>query len=362
MFLQNNIIQVFGGFAIIQSILILIFLGNNKLEKNKGNYYLRAILAIFIIQIINNILFRLDLDVRYYKFLWITNQLVFLIAPLVYFYILSLLDNKFSHKIEDSFHLLPFILSTICVIIMSLTTKRLGKHPGIIVLGIFCLIQNIFYVVIIHRLLRKYGLNFKTFFTYIEDLRLSWARYIMIIYIAFWFIYFYIFFLGNMLHIIDWCPYYISLFSLCSFILLNAIVYIALKKLDIFKNPQKYQKSNLKGSVKNESLKKLEKIMEQEKLYLDPSLNLIKLARKISIAPCHLSRIINESFNKSFNSFVNYYRVKESTKYLMKDSSEKMNILEIAYESGFNSKSSFNNAFKKHTGLTPKEYRYKQSG
>ncbi len=362
MFLQNNIIHVFGGFAIIQSILILIFLGNNKLEKNKGNYYLRAILAIFIIQIINNILFRSDIDVRYFKFLWISNQLVFLIAPLVYFYILSLLNNKFSHKFEDSYHLLPCILSMIYVTIISLTTARLGKHPGIMLLGIVYLVQNIFYVVIIHQLLQKYGLNFKTLFTYIQDLRLSWARYIMIVYIAFWFIYFYIFFLGNMLHLINWCPYYISLFSLCSFILLNAIVYTALKKLDIFKNPQKYQKSNLKGSVKKDSLKKLEKIMEQEKLYLDPSLNLIQLARKISIAPCHLSRIINESFNKSFNPFVNHYRVKESTQYLMKDSPEKMNILEIAYTTGFNSKSSFNNAFKKHMGLTPKEYRYKQSG
>ncbi|MEJ2618366.1 MAG: helix-turn-helix domain-containing protein [Ignavibacteriaceae bacterium] len=362
MFLQDNIIHIFGGFAIIQSIIILIFLGNNKLEKNKGNYYLRAIIAIFIIQIINNILFRTDMDIRYYKFLWISNQLVFLIAPLVYFYILSLLDNKFSHKIEDIVHLLPFILSTIYVIIISLTAVRLGKHPGVIILGICCLVQNIYYIVIIHRLLQKYGLNFKTFFTYVEDLRLSWARYIMIIYIAFWFIYFYIFFLGNMLHLIDWCPYYVSLFSLSTFIILNGIVYIALKKLDIFKNPQKYQKSTLKGTVKNESLKKLEKIMEQEKLYLDPSLNLIMLAKKISIAPCHLSRIINESFNKSFNSFVNYYRVKESTKYLIQNSREKMNILEIAYTSGFNSKSSFNNAFKKHMGLTPTEYRYKQSG
>jgi len=221
--------------------------------------------------------------------------------------------------------------------------------------------QNIFYLFIIHHNLQDYGLNFKTFFTYIQDFRLSWVRYVTIVYIAFWFIYFYIFFLGNMLHIIRWCPYYISLFSLFSFVLLNAIVYIALKKLDVFKNPQKYQKSNLKISAKKDSQKKLKKIMEQEKLFLDPSLNLISLARKIPIAPCHLSQIINESFNQSFCSFVNYYRIQESTQYLVKDSPEKMNILEIAYKVGFNSKSSFNNAFKKLMNLTPKEYRYKQS-
>lgn len=362
MFLQNNIIHVFGGFAIIQSILILIYLGNNKLGKNRGNYYLRAILAIFIIQIINNILFKSGIDASYFKFLWVSNQLVFLIAPLVYFYILSLLDNKFSHKIEDGYHLLPCILSMIYIMMLSFTGTKLGKHPGIIPLGIIYLAQNIFYVVIIHRVLGKYGLNLKSFFTYIQDLRLSWARYIMIVYVAFWFIYFYIFFLGNMLHLINWCPYYVSLFSLCSFILLNAIVYTAMKKLDIFKNPRKYQKSKLKSSVKKESLKKLEKIMEQEKLYLDPSLNLIKLAKKVAVAPCHLSQIINESFNKSFNSFVNDYRIQESAQYLVNESSEKMNILEIAYATGFNSKSSFNNAFKKYMGLTPKEYRFKQSG
>jgi AraC-like DNA-binding protein len=86
-------------------------------------------------------------------------------------------------------------------------------------------------------------------------------------------------------------------------------------------------------------------------------LTLPELAQKLNISPCHLSQIINESFHQHFTDFVNKYRIEES-KTLLKKNEQRWNISEIALESGFNSKSTFNSAFKKHTGITPKEFKH----
>jgi AraC-like DNA-binding protein len=70
-----------------------------------------------------------------------------------------------------------------------------------------------------------------------------------------------------------------------------------------------------------------------------------------------VSQIINSEFGKNFYDFVNYYRVEECKKMLADNSYSSKTILEIAYECGFNSKSVFNNSFKKLTGKTPSDYK-----
>ena len=70
----------------------------------------------------------------------------------------------------------------------------------------------------------------------------------------------------------------------------------------------------------------------------------------------HLSYIINDKFNLNFYDFINKYRIEESKQYLNKSSNIKT-VLEIAYKVGFNSKTTFNSAFKKYTDMTPSEFR-----
>jgi len=99
--------------------------------------------------------------------------------------------------------------------------------------------------------------------------------------------------------------------------------------------------------------------MDDEKPYLDPFLNIKMLKKKLSIQAHQLSQVINTSFSKNFFDFINSYRVEESKKLLTKYSPQEKTILEILYDCGYNSKSVFNTAFKKHTGLTPTQYREK---
>ena len=100
--------------------------------------------------------------------------------------------------------------------------------------------------------------------------------------------------------------------------------------------------------------------MDEQKLYLNTSVTLGDIAQKLDIAPCYVSQLINETFKQNFRDFINKYRIEES-KRMLTQQNQQLNILGIALDSGFNSKSSFNNAFKKHTGITPKEFKKRTS-
>lgn len=119
----------------------------------------------------------------------------------------------------------------------------------------------------------------------------------------------------------------------------------------------KYQKSGLKDDDSKRFEKKLLSLMENDRPYLNPSLSLKDLASQVGINEVYLSQIINEKIGVSFFDFLNRYRVQEVTRKLL-DSPENENqtLLDIAYGTGFNSKSTFYSAFKKETGLTPGAY------
>lgn len=103
-------------------------------------------------------------------------------------------------------------------------------------------------------------------------------------------------------------------------------------------------------------LEKLTQVMEIEKQYLDPELNLQKLANSIHIPYKVVSAVLNQRLNVGFNEYVNQYRVEEFKQRILDPQNARFNIASIAYDSGFNSLATFQRAFKTMTGITPKEY------
>jgi AraC-like DNA-binding protein len=97
-------------------------------------------------------------------------------------------------------------------------------------------------------------------------------------------------------------------------------------------------------------------VLENEP-YLEPSLTIQELSRHVNIPVRDLSVLINHHMNQHFFDFINEYRIQKAMQILKDSSKSKLTILEILYEVGFNSKSSFNTAFKKHTNQTPTEFR-----
>jgi len=117
---------------------------------------------------------------------------------------------------------------------------------------------------------------------------------------------------------------------------------------------EKYKHSGLKSDLVAELYEKLLKIMGEEKPYLDPKLSLSGLAQLLEISPNQLSQIINQEASVNFHDFVNNYRVEEFLQIANKN--KNFSLLALALDSGFNSKSSFNNIFKKQKGLSPSNY------
>jgi len=120
---------------------------------------------------------------------------------------------------------------------------------------------------------------------------------------------------------------------------------------------EKYLGSQLTNVTAKQYLEKLNQVVESERCYLEPELTLGGLSKISGISSRYLSQIINQHKNKSFYDYINGLRTDYACKLLVTDS--KKTILEILFESGFNSKTSFNTAFKKHTGLTPSQYKTK---
>lgn len=99
---------------------------------------------------------------------------------------------------------------------------------------------------------------------------------------------------------------------------------------------------------------KLENIMFEKSLYKNPNLNLQDLSREINVSSHQLSQFLNHNLGKNFTSFVNEFRINEACKIIT--SNDKLTLESVGYDVGFNSKSTFFAAFKKHTGTTPLNY------
>ncbi|WP_426483721.1 helix-turn-helix domain-containing protein [Flavobacterium sp. 2] len=99
---------------------------------------------------------------------------------------------------------------------------------------------------------------------------------------------------------------------------------------------------------------KLEKIMNEKALYKNPNLSLKDLSKEINVSSHQLSQFLNNNLGKNFTSFVNEFRINNACEIIA--SNDKLTLESVGYDVGFNSKSTFFAAFKKHTGTTPLNY------
>jgi len=127
-------------------------------------------------------------------------------------------------------------------------------------------------------------------------------------------------------------------------------------ELNLEPGAKKYKRSGLKNENVADLVNMIRKYMVIKKPYLDRDLTIYDLSRQLSISRHTLSEVINEHMGMNFYNLVNEYRIKEVKERMKSDEYRKLTILAIAYDSGFNSKSSFNTIFKEKTGRTPSEY------
>tara|TARA_R110002050_G_scaffold245168_1_gene382762 strand:- start:1428 stop:3749 length:2322 start_codon:yes stop_codon:yes gene_type:complete len=128
------------------------------------------------------------------------------------------------------------------------------------------------------------------------------------------------------------------------------------KKSRVSSKTRTYKKALLKPTLLERYRKELSKLMNSEFPFLDPFLTLRDLSEQMGIPANHMSQLLNQGFDKNFSEFVNTYRLNHFIEHIRKPENEHFTLLAVAYESGFNSKTVFNNFFKKVMGTTPSEY------
>ncbi len=125
----------------------------------------------------------------------------------------------------------------------------------------------------------------------------------------------------------------------------------------LVKANRKYDNSTLSEQNAVELISRLKGLMQSEALFLDNEISLLALAERLTVSPHHLSQALNEQLKQNFYDFINSARINKAKDMLEDPGFKKLAIIDIAYQVGFNNKTSFNNAFKKYTQNTPSQYR-----
>ena len=220
--------------------------------------------------------------------------------------------------------------------------------------------------------IKKHQDNLKNLVSYTSDvITLNWLK---ILSISFYVAFLILFILGGLNMIGNFIPFDPYFVVFC-FIALLSLVYsfYGIKQPVIFgeeiiingddrKEVEKYSKSGLKEKQAGIYLEKLISFVETQKPYLDRDLSIQDLSNLTGIPRHHITQVLNEKHKKNFFTFINEYRVKEVINRFSDPKNNNFTILAIAFDSGFNSKTTFNSIFKSQTGLTPSEYREKITG
>jgi AraC-like DNA-binding protein len=151
---------------------------------------------------------------------------------------------------------------------------------------------------------------------------------------------------------------YVAVFTLlATFRVMNDSTYFdrSVSFLDI--SVGKYRKSSLTEAGKEKILSNIIFEFEERQYFSENLASLSDLAKRIGESPHHVSQVLNEKLNKSFFELLASYRVEKAKKILREDIGTKLTVEEISEMVGYNSKTDFNNVFKKLTGKTPSEFR-----
>lgn len=372
----DQIVNILISFT---SLLFAIFLLTAKTK----NYLSNVLIALFLIvnaQDFGGIFASSFIYPKYPGWGMIVNHTVFFQMPLIYLYLLSVIYSDFKLKKKHLLHLLPFFLNAIILIPRYyridfdakwelLSTGEIDGLLEIKISYILLHLQILVYVIASFNLISRYKSILLENYSNAILFNYNWL-FQLILFLA---ISSFIASIKNlsMFLEIELAFYYTEL--LISILTLGFICWIVIKALN---NPELFRGVNsnlqlvknlikedvqngvlLNNSVKTDEIIKLKKFMTEEEPYLDDSLTINDLSKKMNISVRELSLLINHTLNQHFYDFINNYRIRKAM-FLLKNKKE-LTIQEIFFEVGFNSKSSFYTAFKKQTNLTPTQFRKK---
>jgi len=361
--LNNFIVTLIYGSLVLLSLLKL----TNPLRVNqKANFWFGIFLFLWstfwldeVLSLVTHSVVEIN-SILFIAFIQFFTPIVFFFSVLFY------TNPSFKFKFLDvKYLILPCIF---LVILLIRNTETYENEPGFFeTLDIFyislILFQALFYTGLSYFTIRKHQKKIQQFSANTEEINLNWLEYIILILFIVSIIY--------VVYNLFYNSYSLNVFINLIFLsVIYFVAYYSLKQKEIYPVEEKQREELItindpeaeeikRKLISDEDLlrikSQLERIMETQKPYLDSELNLIKLSELLSVSTHHLSYVINTGFEKNFFQYINEFRIDYAKKLLK--GNQKLSILGIAYESGFNSKTSFNTTFKKFTNQTPSEFK-----
>jgi AraC-like DNA-binding protein len=330
---------------------------------------------------------------------YIPFQHLFFVGPVIFFYVQSLLNPGFRFGKREWLHLVPGILYLVYSAVVYITDYWVLDDYYFLadqsdrdfdlwyqLAGFFSMLVYFFLSLRYYRLYRRLMVQVTS---YADALVFRWVQRFLIAFLAMLLFWLGFFFFGKYIrgqYIRDWW-YYLSFAILMYYIAITGYSNGVITKVPFVANLLSYKPMLLLPSasvpVPNvpaveeanyieieqpseldthtdtvvESWKeKISRAVIEGKAYENGELSLTELAQQLQTNPSHLSKMVNRGFAMNFNDFINYHRVQAVVAKLQTGVQQQQTLTSIAYDCGFNSKATFNRAFKKATGKTPQEY------
>ena len=384
--MQLNWYSVVLLIGVVQGVFFALALWTKRDGNRQAHRFLAAFSLLFAVILTDELVEGMGLLDRYPHLLGLLWPAVFLIGPIFWWYVQSMIEGGIDFGRKNLLHLLPSLFSIVLLLpIISLNTalKRSFiqsteiEAPFVLPLAAIALIflgmaSHIGYYIIksLHRVY-AYNRSLSDSYSYDEEINLRWLNSLTLIFFGVW-----VFFLigeflggaiGNVLTTLVDLDMVVMLFVIGFFATRQVTVAQPIAVVDgeaqggsdkvvSAETPaQKYQSSALSAEQATHIEQRLLTLMQTAKPYREGKLTLPQLASQLNTSPNYLSQIINERLERNFFDFVNQYRIEEAQQRLLSEPNR--TILDIALDSGFNSKSAFYKVFKQQTGLTPSSYR-----
>ena len=317
----------------------------------------------------------------YREFLfYVPFQQILIIGPVTYFYVKSLLFQEFRIQAREFIHLLPGIIYNIYIILLFVLDSSIyggdhfyadGRDKDLDlwyqIAGFVSM--NLYFGLSLRRYLRYRKAIFESV-SYAEEITFTWVGRFLVALLGLLVLRLLFFILNP-----EWAEFgnkfwYYALFSIIFYFIAIYGYRHAIKREGFFnppipkgenfihENDESTSKDSERVTIENLDFWKIQMddLMNEKALYTNAQLSLVDVSKELNTNSRNISQIINQGFEMNFNDFINKYRSQAMVEKIKNGEHDRKTLLSLAFECGFNSKSTFNRAFKKYTGKTPMQF------
>ncbi len=357
-----SIFCIYIGFI---GVFISVVLNLRKRSDKVANLLMSTFVLVHSFFMIHMGIYLMNYDYYLPHTFYMSISFSFVYGPLIYFYF-KRVTLQYKFKKIDIWHLLPtlFLLVLLLPIYFlpaeeKLRIKIYNIRPYFVLITTSKLASLLIYGILVIRIYLKSTRNRTDMLKVVHN----WQRNI-VIFCSAYIVSYTVFAVLVIQHIVSGFLFYMQITSMALLVLY--VGYTAFVRPSIFGNLKllqsdqdrlnKYEKSGLTESLSLELKEKLLYLLDNEKIYKQNDINLHRISELLDTTRHNASQIINEHFDLNFFELINTYRIEEAMKILKSEDQRYLNIIDVAYEVGFNNKVTFNKSFKKYNQITPSEY------